>query len=410
MRHFLRLFFSSEGQGNIGYDFPAANAANVLDAANDGLSTDAATAKIAQLGQTVGRAGNPAQLLENREIPLAAFGILLSGMAAANPAITIKEVAAASRKNNSQILFLDSAGVECGRITMGGSFGQYILLGQGCGALADATTAGNGIIALGDFACRQIVTGQTIIAIGSGALQGTGALVQPSNVIAIGNDVLDRNAAAIADAVLCIGNNSMAGGAGKTIGTRLLVIGHASGGPGANADTVGDDVIVIGHGSNPGGGLTDTTIIGNLQNGINFFTLSHVILLGKSTQNTLIGQVVAAWSDNGNRLQVNGSGFFAGGLRPKIRTTTTLAETFGALDYTVLADTTAGNMNFSVNPATLNQAIGNIKKLSADANTVTITPTSGTIQGIGAPAATFVFNAQGQSVTFQSDGTNLYIL
>jgi len=65
---YLRLFY--EGVGNVNYEFPPSGASGVLNAANDGLSTDAATSKIAQLGQTVGRAADPAKLLEAREIPL----------------------------------------------------------------------------------------------------------------------------------------------------------------------------------------------------------------------------------------------------------------------------------------------------------------------------------------------------
>lgn len=44
-------------------------AAGTLLGANDGLSTDLATGTIAQLGQAVGRPGNPAGLTEDREIP-----------------------------------------------------------------------------------------------------------------------------------------------------------------------------------------------------------------------------------------------------------------------------------------------------------------------------------------------------
>ena len=44
-------------------------AAGTVVNANDGLSKDLATGTIAQLGQTVGRPGDPAALTEDREIP-----------------------------------------------------------------------------------------------------------------------------------------------------------------------------------------------------------------------------------------------------------------------------------------------------------------------------------------------------
>lgn len=70
MKNFLRLYRSAEGQGNIGYDdAPSDTAGQPLTGANDGTSTDLATGKIVQLGQAVGRAGNPATLTEAREIP-----------------------------------------------------------------------------------------------------------------------------------------------------------------------------------------------------------------------------------------------------------------------------------------------------------------------------------------------------
>ena len=75
LNKFLRLFY--EGVGNVNYEFPASGAAGVVNAANDGLSTDLATGKIAQLGQAVGRGGDPAQLLEPREIPFNSLSITM---------------------------------------------------------------------------------------------------------------------------------------------------------------------------------------------------------------------------------------------------------------------------------------------------------------------------------------------
>jgi hypothetical protein len=143
---------------------------------------------------------------------------------------------------------------------------------------------------------------------------------------------------------------------------------------------------------------------------VNLLTLSNVVVIAKSDQNVLIGQVVAAWTDNGNRLQVNGNGFFAGGLAPKIRTTTTLAETFGALDNTILCDATAGNLVVTIDPTLTTQRIGNVKKIDSSVNTVTLTAASGLIFDIGAGVASLSVGVQGENLQFQSDGTNIYIL
>lgn len=63
--------------GNIDYFKPATAAGiGALNNANDGLSVDA-SGLIARLGQPVGAAGDPAKLLENREIPFNNFSIKL---------------------------------------------------------------------------------------------------------------------------------------------------------------------------------------------------------------------------------------------------------------------------------------------------------------------------------------------
>jgi hypothetical protein len=67
MMKFLRLFYSSEGQGNMSYSSSGSlSGGGPITAANDGLTE---TANVAKLGQAVGAAGDPAKLLESREIP-----------------------------------------------------------------------------------------------------------------------------------------------------------------------------------------------------------------------------------------------------------------------------------------------------------------------------------------------------
>lgn len=78
-------------------------------------------------------------------------------------------------------------------------------------------------------------------------------------------------------------------------------------------------------------------------------------------------------------------------------------------------DTTAGNIIINLDPSILNaNGVNNnlliFKKISADVNTITLTPTSGTIQELGAPAASFAFSAQGESISVMNDGTNFFIV
>jgi hypothetical protein len=91
------------------------------------------------------------------------------------------------------------------------------------------------------------------------------------------------------------------------------------------------------------------------------------------------------------------------GVQAAIRTLAANAS-FTAADCTLLVDTTAGNVTITVNPA-LGKIIGHIKKI-AGANTVTITPASGTIDG----AASHSFSTLNETVSFHSDGVNVYII
>lgn len=73
-------------------------------------------------------------------------------------------------------------------------------------------------------------------------------------------------------------------------------------------------------------------------------------------------------------------------------------------DYTILADTSSGNVTITV-LANSTGTIFNIKKISA-ANTLTIVPLTGTIDG----AASVVVTANNQNTCVHSNGSNLFIL
>jgi hypothetical protein len=81
-------------------------------------------------------------------------------------------------------------------------------------------------------------------------------------------------------------------------------------------------------------------------------------------------------------------------------------------DSILLIDTTAGNLRIDIGVVAGKYANQRFvfKKTSADVNTITLNMTAGTIQGVGAPAATFVFNTQGESIEIYVDALNAYII
>lgn len=259
----LKLFYSPEGFGNVGYDFPPNSAPAVLNNANDGLSTDAATAKIAQLGQTVGRAGDPAILLEDREIPDGGF-----------------------------------------RLFFGKNDGVSNVIGFST--------------SLGIFVSNN--TGQGYAAFWQIGIN--------SNTFSI----------TTSDALDTVFNFS---------GTGFLI----------------------------------------------WNTQSPIIFANKFISGN-------PW------MAINGFGELADTLLSAVN------PAYNVLpgDGTKLIDTTGGNQIINMDPAVLAFQKFTFKKISADANTITLTPTSGTIQELGPAAATYVFNAQGEAITVHNDGTNFYII
>lgn len=88
-------------------------------------------------------------------------------------------------------------------------------------------------------------------------------------------------------------------------------------------------------------------------------------------------------------------------------TSTSSSYTMLATDAIVLVNATGGNRVVTVNNgSTYTSRIRAVKKTDTSANTVTITPSSGTIDG----AATFVVTNNQDGVLFTSDGTDLHII
>jgi hypothetical protein len=78
-------------------------------------------------------------------------------------------------------------------------------------------------------------------------------------------------------------------------------------------------------------------------------------------------------------------------------------------DTTLIVDTSAGNATINIDPAT-NTRIMNIRKLGTDSNTITIHAVTGTINKDGVAAANASFSSAGESLSVQSDLTNLYVI
>lgn len=100
---------------------------------------------------------------------------------------------------------------------------------------------------------------------------------------------------------------------------------------------------------------------------------------------------------------VSGGGGGGGG-----RTVVTASDTIGVTDY-VIGVNVAGAVALSVNPASLTRYTPYIiKDISFNASLfpITITAASGKIDNLTSP---LVMNNNGQSMTYFTDGTNLYI-
>ncbi len=371
--------------------------------ANDGLSL---AGTIAQLGQTVGAVGNPAKLLQPREIPFNSFSLLLSGLGEAAGEELIMQYGLINTLEPF-IIFKSTAGTVIGAIRFGDQANGQIYIGPNAGPNA----TGQGGIFIGRSAGSTFTAEVRNILIGDGAGQG---MTGTQFGIIIGTDSGDPGPSTTGQQPIIIGHDSFNNGFG--FGDDLISIGSLINN--SNGGNVGANVIVISPGGAGGsslsGGITNACVILPTANGTGNYSLSNTFLLGDNTHNILIGQTALAYHNGADRVQVQGS-LSSQGIKQAVRAGI-LADTFASTDYLINMDTTAGNATVSITPANLYDStyktgnIGNIKKISADANTITLNATAGLIYGLGAPAASISFNSQGQNLTFQSDGTNIYIL
>jgi hypothetical protein len=99
---------------------------------------------------------------------------------------------------------------------------------------------------------------------------------------------------------------------------------------------------------------------------------------------------------------------FSNAVFNNIETITAATDSLVTTDTTLLCDCTSNDISLTI-PTSSSDYSGNryeIKKIDSSANTVTITPTSRTIDG----AATATITTQYESITIVSDGTNWFIV
>lgn len=175
-------------------------------------------------------------------------------------------------------------------------------------------------------------------------------------------------------------------------------------------DTVNDGISISGGRIGITGDLTGNLFLSNL-NGVNSNQLDLTVTsAGVAFDFGGVSNGILSWVFATKHLFYTGA-IDVRAINLATRTVAAAVVTFGDSDTTILADTSGGNINVNVDPTTLFAGrMGWVKKLGVDLNTVTITPTSGSIFGGAGAQASFTFSGAGESIQFQSDGTNLYVL
>lgn len=367
-----------------------------VTSANDGVSLSGTTV---QLGQLLGALGNPAKLLDSREIPMNGFPLLFDQVGQILGAhLVFKLDPAAGGLFEPFFEFQDSTGAVMATLRVDPT-GKGIYFG-----LNNGTTAiGRQNVSIGDNTMSRCTTTRDTVAIGAQAGSGAGVVVPSEKNVFIGADCSDIGIGfdTGSDGVF-IGANTNDNGV-RNVGNFSVWLGSfINNGATVLAGDTGANTILIGANIGTGGNAANLTIIGNSITSL----LSNLVLLGRFDQNVVVGAALAGETDNGAKLQVRGN--ISGQGTRKAHRAITASDNFTKNDDNLLVDTTAGNVIVTIDP-TIDGIEGTVKKTSADVNTITLQPASGTIQELGAPAASFVFNSQGEAITFFSDGTNLYV-
>ena len=319
--------------------------------AQNGVSIDpgsTASNRIVDWGQVPGAVGNPAALLNNREIPTGGFNTLFSGIDV-SPVFTWQDDVLLYDNYRIKILGTNSAGSEIFRLAYSGDIPGdegSIYIGYHAGQFA----TGHENFALGWRALEQLTTGGSNVAVG---YEGLLACTTGFANIAIGSDPMNN--------LTTGGNNIAIGGAvsggapGITTGNKNIVLGSHAGpeigsgnenifmgfstgycntlpaqntngnifiggeicatsGYGTNNIVIGtsvnflingvmgDNNVWLGAGVQSAGGVSNSVLLGYGMT----CNVSNVVRLGRADQNTIVGSTVDI-ADNGSRLQVLGS-------------------------------------------------------------------------------------------------------
>lgn len=369
----------SQGIGNVVYEGFNQLGAGGAAIANNGLSVFGGTT--IQLGGLLGAAG-AAILLNNREIPFGNFSLTFSGMG----------VAAGSRINlrpgntttlEPQIMFQDNIGNDLMSIRTGANsdFGTYIGLNAGLVATGSAN------IFIGPNAGRSVTTGTVNIGIGSSTLRGSSAsAISGNRNCVVGGDGFNTGASALGNGNTGLGSNNM--DSGNAVGDFNICIGAFNNNSIGGA--VGSFNIIIGNAIGVGNTLGNTTIICPSGTGASQLNLSNVCMLGDNTQNVIIGASILTITDNGSRLQLNGS--FS-----TPRRTTAVNTTLTAADFTLILTAGALVITLPTAAAGVNRIYAVVNQAAASTFNLNYTNFAGAaVNAIAANATIWI----------QSDGTN----
>ncbi|OQP57958.1 hypothetical protein A3860_39580 [Niastella vici] len=330
--------------------------------ANNGLSMGG---RNVQLGQSVGAAGNPAALLDNREIPMNGFNLSLSGTGKFIAGRTTNDgVGLIQNAGSYSYDRTDSNGIYAGSVRMLGqkASSTTAIFGLGNSTNISAVSSSASVIALGPNTGNSITSGYNSVILGFNC---GNAIVSPFNFYAIGNSCLTNSTGtenlAIGNACLYsnttgvfnnavgesqvlkysltgIGNNAFGTNAGNLIktGNYNVCIGHDAGGgnysfPGSEATEcifisprgntapagIYTNCLFVGEkaGKQTSNAATSITNSGIIANNVTT-DLDNVFVISNISQRVILpssSNIVTV--DNGSKLQVNGTAYISDTLK-----------------------------------------------------------------------------------------------
>ena len=300
-------------------------------------------------------------------------------------------------------------------VTNGGSGSNNVVIGYNA---ASTITTGGGSVILGanaepssPTASNEFIAGSSLnpvnnVYFGKGAVSALPTAytingTKSSALGVVGGDLLLAGglAAQAADAGGALRFFTAPSGAGLTLSERLTIL--PSGYVGVNApvpiDALSFGVAPLASATRALVNLTNTALVGASAFGT--YIGANPAVVGADFINYQVAGVRQFQVDlNGNTF-VNG---FAASI-----VTTTGAWAMTATDFTVLANAQLGGFNVQLPDATANKGrMYNVKKIDASANVVNVTSVAGTIDG----AANVPIGVANQSLAFQSDGSNWFII